>query len=104
MSYRRTQPRAYREPGGDPLSFKGACAASAPDRLEGEFIILLTEHDIYLFREGSHGELYAKLGCHLLAGGGEAEGGGNAGGGGKVVLVILPPGEHRARRSLVSRQ
>jgi 1,4-alpha-glucan branching enzyme len=25
----------------------------------------LTEHDIYLFREGSHGRLYEKLGCHL---------------------------------------
>jgi len=27
---------------------------------------LLTEHDIYLFREGSHGDLFSKLGCHLL--------------------------------------
>jgi len=26
---------------------------------------LLTEHDIYLFREGTHGRLYDKLGCHL---------------------------------------
>ena len=31
---------------------------------------MLTEHDIYLFKEGSHGELYTKLGCHLLQGGG----------------------------------
>ena len=30
----------------------------------------LTEHDIYLFKEGSHGELYAKLGCHPVGGGG----------------------------------
>src|SRR5262245_23803250 len=30
---------------------------------------LLTEHDIYLFREGSHAGLYRKLGCQLLAGG-----------------------------------
>jgi len=30
---------------------------------------LLTEHDIYLFREGTHSELYAKLGCHLKEGG-----------------------------------
>ena len=26
---------------------------------------MLTEHDIYLFREGTHGQLYGKLGCHL---------------------------------------
>jgi 1,4-alpha-glucan branching enzyme len=26
---------------------------------------MLTDHDIYLFREGSHGRLYDKLGCHL---------------------------------------
>jgi 1,4-alpha-glucan branching enzyme len=31
---------------------------------------LLTEHDIYLFREGSHGGLYDKLGCHPLDRGG----------------------------------
>jgi len=30
---------------------------------------VLTEHDIYLFREGTHSQLYAKLGCHLLEGG-----------------------------------
>jgi len=30
----------------------------------------LTEHDIYLFREGTHAKLYRKLGCHLAAGGG----------------------------------
>jgi 1,4-alpha-glucan branching enzyme len=35
---------------------------------------LLTEHDIYLFKEGSHAELYAKLGCHLLEGGGASFG------------------------------
>ena len=29
----------------------------------------LTDHDIYLFREGSHGRLHEKLGCHLTAGG-----------------------------------
>ncbi|WP_332675111.1 1,4-alpha-glucan branching protein GlgB [Aromatoleum sp.] len=29
----------------------------------------LTEHDIYLFREGSHGRLYDKLGCRLDADG-----------------------------------
>jgi 1,4-alpha-glucan branching enzyme len=29
----------------------------------------LTEHDIYLFKEGSHGRLYDKLGCQLDAGG-----------------------------------
>jgi 1,4-alpha-glucan branching enzyme len=27
---------------------------------------LLTEQDIYLFREGTHGRLYAELGCHVL--------------------------------------
>jgi 1,4-alpha-glucan branching enzyme len=30
---------------------------------------LLTDHDIYLFREGTHGRLYNELGSHLLAGG-----------------------------------
>ncbi|HEX5611253.1 MAG TPA: 1,4-alpha-glucan branching protein GlgB [Burkholderiales bacterium] len=30
---------------------------------------MLTEHDIYLFREGSHSRLYEKLGCRLEAGG-----------------------------------
>jgi len=30
---------------------------------------MLTEHDVYLFKEGSHGRLYEKLGCHLAAGG-----------------------------------
>src|SRR5438067_1880431 len=27
---------------------------------------LLTEHDIFLFKEGTHGRLYQKLGSHLL--------------------------------------
>src|SRR5688572_16746064 len=26
----------------------------------------LTDHDVYLFREGSHSRLYEKLGCHFL--------------------------------------
>ena len=26
---------------------------------------VLTDHDIYLFREGTHGRLYRVLGCHL---------------------------------------
>ena len=30
---------------------------------------MLTDQDIYLFREGTHGRLYDKLGCHLAAGG-----------------------------------
>jgi 1,4-alpha-glucan branching enzyme len=29
---------------------------------------VLTEHDIYLFREGTHSHLYDKLGCHVLDG------------------------------------
>jgi 1,4-alpha-glucan branching enzyme len=33
---------------------------------------LLTDHDIYLFREGSHGRLYEQLGCHLGGDGGNA--------------------------------
>ena len=33
---------------------------------------MLTEHDIYLFREGTHSELYNQLGCHLVPGGGGA--------------------------------
>ena len=31
---------------------------------------MLTEQDIYLFREGTHAKLYRELGCHLLAKGG----------------------------------
>ncbi len=31
---------------------------------------ILTEHDIYLFKEGTHANLYRKLGCQLAAGGG----------------------------------
>ena len=30
----------------------------------------ITEHDIYLFKEGSHGRLYENLGCHLTDEGG----------------------------------
>ena len=29
---------------------------------------MLTDHDIYLFREGSHSRLYEKLGCTLVEG------------------------------------
>jgi 1,4-alpha-glucan branching enzyme len=28
-------------------------------------LAMLTDHDVYLFREGSHGRLYERLGCHL---------------------------------------
>jgi 1,4-alpha-glucan branching enzyme len=31
---------------------------------------LLTDQDVYLFREGTHGRLYEHLGCHLAKGGG----------------------------------
>ena len=31
---------------------------------------MLTDHDIYLFREGSHGRLYEQMGCHLGGDGG----------------------------------
>jgi 1,4-alpha-glucan branching enzyme len=31
--------------------------------------LILTDHDIYLFREGTHARLYRNLGCHLDAGG-----------------------------------
>jgi len=34
---------------------------------------VLTDHDVYLFREGSHGRLYDKLGCHLAADGKSAQ-------------------------------
>lgn len=34
------------------------------DKKSSENTGLLTEHDIYLFREGSHGRLYEKLGAH----------------------------------------
>ena len=29
---------------------------------------MLTDHDIYLFREGTHGRLYRELGCHPMSG------------------------------------
>ena len=32
---------------------------------------MLTSHDIYLFREGTHGRLYQGMGCHLVGKGGE---------------------------------
>jgi 1,4-alpha-glucan branching enzyme len=35
---------------------------------------LLTEHDIYLFREGTHATLYRNLGCHLAPKGGASFG------------------------------
>jgi 1,4-alpha-glucan branching enzyme len=34
---------------------------------------VLTDHDVYLFREGSHGRLYDKLGCHLSSDGKSAQ-------------------------------
>jgi len=34
---------------------------------------VLTDHDIYLFREGTHSNLHSKLGCRLLDGGAGAE-------------------------------
>ena len=34
---------------------------------------MLTDHDVYLFREGSHGRLYDKLGCHLSSDGKSAQ-------------------------------
>ena len=30
---------------------------------------MLTAHDIYLFREGTHGRLYQRMGCHLVGNG-----------------------------------
>jgi len=30
---------------------------------------MLTDHDVYLFKEGTHGRLYENLGCHLREGG-----------------------------------
>jgi 1,4-alpha-glucan branching enzyme len=33
---------------------------------------LLTEHDVYLFKEGSHGRMYEKLGSHVVTHKGEA--------------------------------
>jgi 1,4-alpha-glucan branching enzyme len=34
---------------------------------------VLTDHDVYLFREGSHARLYDKLGCHLAPDGKSAQ-------------------------------
>src|SRR3989339_2277485 len=33
-------------------------------------VTLLTDHDIYLFKEGIHFRLYDKLGAHILSSGG----------------------------------
>ncbi|EQD29760.1 glycogen branching enzyme [mine drainage metagenome] len=37
--------------------------------------MLLTEHDIYLFREGTHGRAYEKLGAHILPADGSRQAG-----------------------------
>jgi 1,4-alpha-glucan branching enzyme len=48
------------------------CPPRRPRRVRGqdaaprEAVTLLTEQDIYLFREGTHSRLYGKLGCHIL--------------------------------------
>ncbi|MGH8746879.1 MAG: 1,4-alpha-glucan branching enzyme, partial [Burkholderiales bacterium] len=34
---------------------------------------MLTDHDVYLFREGSHAKLYERLGCHLSSDGKSAQ-------------------------------
>src|SRR5262245_13840149 len=38
---------------------------------EAEAFSLLTDHDLYLFNEGSHFRLYEKLGAHPVVAGGE---------------------------------
>lgn len=56
--------------------------ARAPVRTD---VSLLTEHDIYLFKQGSHARLYEKLGSHLLQVEGEP---------GVLFAVWAPNAEH----------
>ena len=44
-------------------------AISAAPRADAAPAAALTDHDVYLFREGSHGRLHGRLGAQLLAGG-----------------------------------
>src|SRR6202521_49087 len=46
---------------------------------------MLTAHDIYLFREGTHGRLYQGMGCHLVG-----KGGGEGGASGASFAVWAP--------------
>jgi 1,4-alpha-glucan branching enzyme len=46
---------------------------TTPRKPRPQELTMLTAHDIYLFREGTHGRLYQGMGCHLAR---------NAGGGG----------------------
>src|SRR5260370_42233046 len=39
--------------------------ATGPERVHHD-VSLLTDHDVYLFNEGTHFRLYDKLGAHLL--------------------------------------
>ena len=54
---------------------------------------MLTAHDIYLFREGTHGRLYQGMGCHLVG-----KGGGEGGASGASFAVWAP---NAARISVV---
>ncbi len=54
---------------------------------------MLTTHDIYLFREGTHGRLYQGMGCHLVG-----NGGGEGGASGASFAVWAP---NAARISVV---
>ncbi|TMH17420.1 MAG: 1,4-alpha-glucan branching protein GlgB [Betaproteobacteria bacterium] len=54
---------------------------------------MLTAHDIYLFREGTHGRLYQGMGCHLVG-----NGGGEGGASGASFAVWAP---NAARISVV---
>ena len=51
-----------------PASTRSTAKEVAPPRARGgqrrAASSILTEHDIYLFKEGSHGRLYEKLGAH----------------------------------------
>lgn len=47
-------------------------AFPASGRYSGDELTLLTDHDIFLFNEGSHFGLYQKLGAHLMSAGSEA--------------------------------
>src|SRR4051812_24715083 len=39
--------------------------ADSPVRAAEASVVRLTDHDMYLFREGTHGRLYEKLGAHV---------------------------------------
>ena len=63
---RRSVPASPRAAGPDShsVSRRPSAAQWRESQADGKNVFL-TDHDIYLFKEGTHGRLYGKLGCHL---------------------------------------